>query len=238
MTVAPSDPARAYAPDGDIEHPPLAPLLEILARLEARSLPHALGASGLLAALGLVSVVNDWDITVAAPVATLVEVCSGLQFEYSGNSGCHADHKLAFERERVELIAGFAFFVPSGVVRIPTVITGTWQGIPVGSPTAWAVAYALMGEAENSPRRRARAESLFDVLSRGPAEPAVLDTLLAQPLPDVVARRLRAESIASPSFAREHIQCERRDPVEDQHPVQVVDLVEDDAGREVRGLEM
>ncbi len=181
-----------YAPGGEIDHPPLAPLVELLARLEARSLPHALGASGLLATLGLVSAVNDWDVTVAAPVEVLTEACAGLQFERFGNSGCHADHKLTFERERVELIAGFAFFVPSGVVRIPTAITGSWQGVPVGSPTAWAVAYALMGEFENSPRRHARAEWLFDWLSRGPAEPAVRDALLAQPLPDALARRVRA----------------------------------------------
>ncbi len=194
MTVTGSGPFRIYEPAGDIDHPPLAPLQVLTARLDARAIPHALGASGLLAALGLICVANDWDITVAAPIEVLTDACAGLGFTLFGNSGCHADHKLTFAPERIELIADFAFFVPQHVVRIPTVVTGTWQGIPVGSPTAWAAAYWLMGELEDSPRRRARAELLFDWLAHGPAEPAVRDALLAQALPDGLARRVRALS--------------------------------------------
>ncbi len=174
------------------ELPPLEPLRAILARLRSRGLPHALGASGLLAALGLVDRVNDWDVTVEAPIATLEEACAGLEFERSGHGGGHADHKLGFARERVELIAEFAFFVPGGVVRIPTVVTRAWRDLPVGSPTAWAAAYALMGELEDSPRRRERAGLLFGWLAGAPAEPEVKRALLAQPLPEGIARRLRA----------------------------------------------
>jgi len=167
-------------------------LLALLARLRQHRLPHALGASGLLAALGLVDRVNDWDVTVEAPIEALEAACAGLEFTRHGNSGCHADHKLGFAKERIELIADFAFFVPGGVVRIPTLVTGSWRGIPVGSPTAWAVAYALMGELEGSLRRRERAEALFGWLAGSRGEPEARARLGAQPLPDGLARRLES----------------------------------------------
>ena len=84
------------SPHGRVEHPPLAPLRGILARLERAGLAHALGASGLLAALGLVERVNDWDVTVDAPIDDLAAVFEGRSFTRHGNSGCHADHKLGF----------------------------------------------------------------------------------------------------------------------------------------------
>jgi hypothetical protein len=51
---------------GGALHPPLAPLLEVHARLDRAGIAHALGASGLLFALGLWDHVGDWDINVEA----------------------------------------------------------------------------------------------------------------------------------------------------------------------------
>jgi len=173
-------------------HPPLEPLRRLLARLESAGLRYALGGSGLLAALGLVERVNDWDVNVDAGIDSVVAACGGLEFERFDHGGCHADHKLSFERERAELIAEFAFFVPGGIVMIPTRVTATWNGIPIGSPTAWAAAYALMGEAENDERRRNRAARLFEWLPSRPPEAEVIATLVAQPLPATLAERLAA----------------------------------------------
>lgn len=175
-----------------ITHPPLAPLHLALARLEAAGIPHALGASGLCASLGLVPVVNDWDVTVEADLDTLAEIFAGQPHERFGNSGCHADHKLNLEAGGIELIARFAFFVDGGIVRIPTRVTGRWQGVPVGAPEGWAVAYALMGELEDSARRRERAELLFAHLVRHGADGEVVRLLLAEPLPAALAARLEA----------------------------------------------
>lgn len=172
--------------------PPLAPLLARLELLERAGLPHALGASGLLASLGLVNEVNDWDVTVDADVDTLAAACAGLAFTRHGHSGCHADHKLTLEEGRIELIARFAFFVPEGIVRIPTIVARHWRGVPVGSPSAWAVAYALMGELEDSPRRRERAGLLFDWLERNGADAAGVRALLDEPLPPAIRARLAA----------------------------------------------
>ena len=180
----------------EIETPPIEPLLARLEGLSRAGLPHALGASGLLAALGLVDRVNDWDVTVSADVETLAAACGGLAFTRHGNSGCHADHKLTFDAERIELIANFAFFVPDGIVRIPTIVTRQWRGVPVGSPAAWAVAYALMGELEDSPRRRERAELLFGWMERAGADEASVRALLAEPLLPEIRTRLEALPIA------------------------------------------
>jgi hypothetical protein len=104
-------------------------------------------------------------------VESLAATVSGRAFTRHGNSGGHADHKLTFDAEKVELIARFAFFVPGGVVRIPTVVTGTWNGLPIGSPAAWAAAYAIMAEQENDARRAERADCCSSgsrIRARGP----------------------------------------------------------------------
>ena len=181
-----------------LDAPPFAPLRHLLVRLDRAGLPCALGASGLLAALGLVSKVNDWDVQVDASIDAIEHATVGMASARFGNDRVHADHKLSFDAERVELIARFAFFAPgdpgrgSGVVTIPFAVTGTWQGLPLASPTAWAAAYALMGELEDSARRRERAELLFGWLAGREPERAVIDALLAQPLPESLAARLRA----------------------------------------------
>ena len=178
-----------------IATPPLPPLLAVLGRLAAASVPHALGASGLCASLGLVDRVNDWDVTCDASLSELVALFADDPHETFGNSGCHADHKLNLEGGQIELIARFAFFVPGGIVRIPTVVSAHWQGVPVGSPEAWAVAYALMGEFEPSPKqaqRAHRAELLFAHVERHGANRGVVTALLAEPLPAPLVVRLRA----------------------------------------------
>lgn len=183
-----------------LDAPPFAPLRDLLATLDRAGLRYAIGASGLLAALGLVTKVNDWDVQVDASIDDLERACAGFGYERFGNDRVHADHKLSFDAERVELIANFAFFTPdprggsggAGVVTIPFAVTGTWQGVPLASPTAWAAAYALMGELEDSARRRERAERLFGWLAGRAPERGVIDALLAQPLPETLAARLSA----------------------------------------------
>ncbi len=175
--------------------PPLEPLRRALATLAEAGVPHALGASGLCASLGLVDRVNDWDVTCDADLATLEALFAGEPTASFGNSGCHADHKLNLEGGTIELIARFAFFVPGGVVRIPTIVSSKWHDVPVGSPEAWAIAYALMGEmepGEKQAQRARRAELLFAHLGAHGADPHAVRALLAEPLPAALAARLAA----------------------------------------------
>ena len=164
--------------------PPIEPLAAILQRLEHSGIEVALGGSGLLAALSLAETVHDWDLTTDAPPEAVLAALGDAWFERKGSDALHADQKLMLEGGAIEIIIGFAFHAPDGVVRIPTVVTGRWRGIPLGSPEGWAVAYALLGRAEKS-------DALFAHLAEGGADRGTVSRLLEQPLPAPVAGRLR-----------------------------------------------
>jgi hypothetical protein len=173
--------------------PPLEPLLQLVARLEAEGIRCALGGSGLLAALGLTETVHDWDLTADAPLERLLPLARGWPYETAGSSGVHADAKLIFPGHSIEVIARFAFFGPRGAIRIPTVETGRWRGVPLGSPEAWLAAYHLLG-------RPAKRDLLLGHLRARGHDEAVVERLLAEPLPAELAGMLA--SIRAPGRAR------------------------------------
>jgi len=206
-TVAPAAPVRAASPpDGlgtvapaapdtahDLTLPPMEPLRRLTARLDAAAMPWAVGASALLASLGLVDEVNDWDVQLETSPDELRAVFAGEDFTFHGHGGCHADWKLAFAAARTELIAQFAFFVPGGIVKIPLHMSGSWNGLPMAGIEAWACAYSLMGELDEPvlrERRARRADLLFEHLGRSGAVSAHIEELLEQPLPPRLAARL------------------------------------------------
>lgn len=168
-----------------IDTPPLRPLRDVVARIEGAGLACALGGSGLLVALGLARRARDWDLTTDAPRTRLEPLLADLIPEHVGPNGVHADQKLVLPALRIECIIGFAFHAGGPIVRIPTRVMRRWRGLPVGSPEAWAVAYALLG-------RSAKSDLLFAHLARRGADAQVVDLLLDEPLPDALARRLRA----------------------------------------------
>jgi hypothetical protein len=180
------------------DHPPLAPLLEIGARLDRAGLSWALGGSGLLLALSLVDRANDWDVTCDVPAEVVEAEFADLPHASTGNNGVHADQKLMFEPARTELICRFAFFTPGGIVHLPTIVRGRWNGVPLASAEVWATAYALMGELESSKRRRERAELLLAYLERHGADRDVVAQLLAEPLNASIRARLQALSAPAP----------------------------------------
>jgi hypothetical protein len=196
-TVAGAAPGDARA----IHTPPVEGLRAITARLDGAGLAWGLGGSGLLAALGLVDHVNDWDVQVEAGPDVVRALYPDLPHTFHGHGGCHADWKLSFAAERTELIPRFAFFVPGGVVRVTLQVSGTWRGIPIASPEGWACAYALMGELDEPglrARRAERAERLFAHLARAGADRARVAALFAEPLPEALAARLRALPVRTP----------------------------------------
>lgn len=165
--------------------PPLDPLRDVIARLEAHGIVCALGGSGLLAALRLADSVRDWDLTTDAPIEAVRAALAGVDSTWKGGDDVHADQKLMLAGGLVEVIVGFAFHDGGRVVRIPTIVTGRRDGVPLGSPEAWAVAYALLG-------REAKSERLFARLEERGADGAVLDRMLVEPLPAALAARLAA----------------------------------------------
>ena len=174
--------------------PPLEALLVLVARLEAAGIGCALGGSGLLAALGLTGTAHDWDLTVDASLEQLVTLAGGWPFETAGSSGVHADAKLVFPTHSIEVIARFAFHGPRGVIRIPTVVTGRWRGVPLGSPEAWLAAYHLL-------ERPAKRDLLLGHLRERGHDWAVLERLLAEPLPAELAGMLTSLRTPNPGDA-------------------------------------
>lgn len=164
--------------------PPFEPLRDVVGRLERAGLGCALGGSGLLAAFGLATEVRDWDLTTDASIDEVTATLAELPNEVVGSSGIHADHKLM--TGPVEVIARFALLAGGRVVRVPTIVTRRWNGVPVGSPEAWAIAYALMD-------RAAKADTLFAWLD-GRADPDAVARLLEQPLPETLRARMAALS--------------------------------------------
>lgn len=165
--------------------PPLAPLRDVVARIEGAGLTCALGGSGLLMALGLAHEARDWDLTSDAPRERLEPLLADLGPAHVGSGGVHADQKLVLPRLDIEVIIGFAFHAGGAVVRIPTRVSRRWNDVPVGSPEAWAVAYALLG-------RRPKSELLFGYLGTHGADRGAVAALLAEPLPEELAARLTA----------------------------------------------
>jgi hypothetical protein len=163
--------------------PPFDALERVAARLRDHGFEFALGASALLHAHGLVARVGDWDLTTDAPLDEVRRAFDEVPHEFCGNSGIHTDHKLRLEGGDVELIVRMSLAVESGDVHIPTIVQGTWRGMPLGSLEAWAVAYSIMGRPE-------RTETAFAaLLSRG-ADPSAIGRLRTQPLPPELDERL------------------------------------------------
>lgn len=222
--------ALADAAEPALDLPPLEPLRLVTSRLDAAGIEWAVGGSGLLASLGLVERVNDWDLQVECSAEPLQFLFATLPHSFHGHGGCHADWKLSFDEQRTEVIPRFAFFVPAPgeadaldeagrpelprsssimarpipgttgdgpnrVVRVRMQPSGHWRGLPMASPEGWACAYWLMGrydEPAHRARRAERAELLFGWLTEHGAHPARLEAMLAEPLPEELASRLRA----------------------------------------------
>ena len=192
--TAPAAGGRLTATEGAVvQLPPLEPLQSLTARLDTAGIAWAVGGSGLLASLGLVHVVNDWDVQVEADPDKLQWLLAGVPHSFHGHGGCHADWKLAFETERTELIPRFAFYAPGGVVNVPLRVSGHWRGLPIASPEGWACAYWLMGQYDAPSlraRRAERAELLFAHLARHGADATRLEEMLSEPLPQPLATQL------------------------------------------------
>src|SRR5262245_5562470 len=83
--------AEAAAPTLGL--PPVDPLRRITSRLDAAGIEWGVGASGLLAALGLVDQVNDWDVQVEADPEAVRAIFEDVPHSFHGHGGCHADWK-------------------------------------------------------------------------------------------------------------------------------------------------
>ena len=172
--------------------PPIAPLRRLVSRLERAGVTCALGGSGLLFALGFDVHVGDWDLTTDDPLERVRQAIGRAPYQVVGPGGIHADHKIQLRDGEIEIIVGFSMHAPHGTVRLPTLVTGQWNGIPIGSPETWAVAYRLL-------ERHEKSDALFDYLASHGADPEARRRLLAEPLPRDLSVRLAALKRRRPS---------------------------------------
>ncbi len=155
--------------------PPIEPLRQVLDRLKAHDITAALGGSGLLHAHGLVDRVNDWDLTTDAAPATVAAALDGLSYEDrtgGGNYRTAGRFVIHADGLEIDLICGFAV----NGCALPTLVTGEWQGIPLGSLEVWAAAYWLID-------RPAKAELVLAHLHRHGTNRERLQRVMREPLP-------------------------------------------------------
>lgn len=136
--------------------PPLEPVSTLIASLESHKAVAAIGGSGLLASLGLVDTVRDWDVTSDAPTSVVVEAlkAEGLTARFeTDRGGIYATReRLVVEAggHGIDLLLGFAARTADGVVRFPTRVVGRWLGLPIADPVVWRDAYRAIGREERA----------------------------------------------------------------------------------------
>ena len=139
--------------------PRLDAAIEVVTALESRSIVVALGGSGLLAALGLLDEVRDWDLTTdespqmveAALNSAGLRSCRIVAGDL--NYTTQARFCVPGDGYDVDLIVGFGLRHKGEIVHLPTRVTGQWRGLPLGDPVTWELTYRILG-------RTARAEAL------------------------------------------------------------------------------
>lgn len=136
--------------------PPLHLVKQVVAALQAHGAVVALGGSGLLAALGLIDQVRDWDLTTDAEPGTVETALRSIGAKYEPSTAAdglfrtRAQFVVTAPDHDVEVIVGFALSDGEQVVQLPTRVTGVWRGLPIADPVVWLQAYQLMGRPERA----------------------------------------------------------------------------------------
>ena len=155
--------------------PSLEALQLVVAACRQAGVEVALGGSGLLCSLELGDSVRDWDLTTDAPRDKVEEALAGLDWREAthGDGPFRSAYRLSVQvgGAEIDLMGRFAI----GAVHLPTIVTGQWQGVPVGSPEVWAVAYRLM-------ERTPKADALDRYLREHGARTIVVDRLRQEAL--------------------------------------------------------
>lgn len=132
-------------------------LRRVLRAFAAADVIAAVGGSGLLAAHGLVDVVHDWDLTTDAPPdrvrAALDTVALPVRDRTSREHPFRTQRLLTVDAgdHSIDVMIGFALADADGrQVELPTRVSGSWHGLPIGDPAVWREAYALLGRTDRA----------------------------------------------------------------------------------------
>ncbi len=124
----------------------------VVDRLRKHRIRFALGGSGMLHAMGLVQVVNDWDLSVECKKEELLQALHGLDWEElgCGTAPFASGYRISIPSLNADVIGNFAMQTELGKVELPVRVGWEWEGIPVSAPEVWFVAYSLMGREEKA----------------------------------------------------------------------------------------
>lgn len=131
-------------------HPPLQVVQALFADLAAHG-RVVLGGSALLYALGLVDSVGDWDLITDVPAEQVAEVLAarGLSAERLGGDSPRFATAALFRVDagdhQIDVLVDFAIRSGGSVTAIPPRGWRLWQGMTLGRPQDWQLAYELMG---------------------------------------------------------------------------------------------
>lgn len=135
--------------------PPVEALEVLKNRLQNANINFALGGSGLMFVHGLSDHANDWDITTDATWEQIEPIVKDLNYTLIPPQGMFATRylcKIELDGAVVDLMGDFSITTESETYLVPTKISGSWNGFPLGSLPAWGKAYDLMGRKEKARR--------------------------------------------------------------------------------------
>lgn len=146
--------------------PPLQTVIRLQAALSDAGIESVVGGSGLLASLGLIQTVQDWDLVIDAevemddgrrvdPVPAVEQVLHAMDLPHRrrGRSGVfHTAAAIQVDAgdHSIDVLVGFALEAKDRVLSIPARPGHLWRGLQMARPEEWCQAYRLMGRAERA----------------------------------------------------------------------------------------
>jgi len=137
--------------DMDLSTPPLDSVVQIIEALRNRGAEVSIVGSGLVASLGLIDQVRDWDVTTDAADDVVMDALVSVGLGFVDSTTC--DDLFATRRRfvvdvgshSIDVIVGFALWDNGELVELPARTIGTWRGLPMADPKVWQRAYELLG---------------------------------------------------------------------------------------------
>lgn len=146
---------------GNVSHPRTDVVARVVAALRVEGLPVAVGGSAVLASLGLVDRVRDWDVTTEGDDLAVCRALDAAGSPWEFVPGAERPYATAGRYlvqagdHQVDVLVGFAAWDGDQVVTFPVRATGSWLDLPIADPAVWALAYRLIGRAERAELLRA-----------------------------------------------------------------------------------
>lgn len=134
-----------------VSRPPLEPVSRLIREMRSRGAVVSVGGSALLAWLGLISEVRDWDLVVEADeetVSAAIAAAGLVATDVTRSDGAYASRRclrLDGGTYSIDVIVDFCLRRGETVVRLPGKSIGEWHGLPMGDPEVWRTAYELLG---------------------------------------------------------------------------------------------